>query len=171
MARDLPDDLEYDHISNYEISDDAAEAARQARNGTRMSDLRYRLHTAAVEAEVFHRSDVADLFREADARVGTLEAEVERLTARITDLESLVDDLTLQSTEGMNGTLDSGALTAYAHGLHDMAKRGRVRITHDVGRRVLAELVEEPPDVSGCESFKAAVNDALAGEGDEHERP
>jgi hypothetical protein len=65
-------------------------------------------------------------------------AEVERLT-------ELVDDLTIQSTYGEHdaNTFDSGAITAYAEGLRDMARRGRVRITHERYRRVIAEFTEE----------------------------
>ena len=56
-----------------------------------MSDLRHRLHRAAVEAEAFRRSDVADLFREADARVGALEAAAERLRSLLRTLLGMHD--------------------------------------------------------------------------------
>lgn len=38
-----------------------------------------------------------------------------------------------------SGEYDSMALTAYAHGLRVLAKYGRVKIVHEVGRRVIAE--------------------------------
>jgi hypothetical protein len=72
------------------------------------------------------------------AELNDTKAEVERLT-------ELVDDLTIQSTYGEHdaNTFDSGAITAYAEGLRDMARRGRVRITHERYRRVIAEFTEE----------------------------
>jgi len=80
------------------------------------------------------------------------EAEAERLT-------ELVDDLTLQGTYGEHdaNTLDSGAISAYADGLRDMARRGRVRITHERHRRVIAVFTEEE-----LERQRAVVDAALA---------
>jgi len=73
-----------------------------------------------------------------DEELRKREAEVERLT-------ELVDDLTIQSTYGEYdaNTLDSGAISAYAEGLRDMARRGKVRITHEKYRRVIAVFTEE----------------------------
>ena len=44
---------------------------------------------------------------------------------------------------GTDEHLDSMALSAYADGLRLLEKHGRVRITHEYGRRVIAEWVTE----------------------------
>jgi hypothetical protein len=53
-------------------------------------------------------------------------------------LETLADVIN-QACSGPDGELDSMALSAYADGLRVLAEHGRVRITHEAGRRVIAE--------------------------------
>jgi hypothetical protein len=102
-----------------------------------MNDLVARLRSPAA-AFYEYAVDGGALLREAADHIAALGAEVGRLT-------ELVDDLTIQSTYGEHdaNTFDSRAITAYAEGLRDMARRGRVRITHERYRRVIAEFTEE----------------------------
>lgn len=56
-------------------------------------------------------------------------------------LDALCDAIA-QACEQRSGELDSYALTAYANALRLLSRYGRVVITADVGRRVIARFVD-----------------------------
>ncbi len=124
-----------DHMKAYRrrIEDARFSMGRASADQVELQELR--LEVEALEAEIGRQSERLAI---RDAHIDALKIEVERLA-------ELVDDLTLQGTYGEHdaNTLDSGAISAYAEGLRDMARRGRVRVTHEKHRRVIAVFTEE----------------------------
>ncbi len=55
-------------------------------------------------------------------------------------LEAL--ECTVNQACGMDDCIDSMAITAYAEGMRLLAEYGRIKITGDVGRRVIGEWVK-----------------------------
>ena len=66
------------------------------------------------------------------------------------DLLDVLEDVISQACgacgPGGQGNLDSMALSAYADGIRVLAAHGRVRITSEGGRRVIAEWVPQDVD-------------------------
>jgi hypothetical protein len=74
-----------------------------------------------------------------DARIKELEAERDEL------VDALGDAISQATWEGSgeNEVYDSGALSAYARGLHLLAKYGEVEIVSEHGRRIIAKPVKK----------------------------
>jgi len=53
-----------------------------------------------------------------------------------------LEDMVNQACSVDDRTLDSRALSAYAHGIRVLADYGRIRITAEYGRRVIGEWVK-----------------------------
>ena len=63
------------------------------------------------------------------------------------ELENVLTDVVLQAcTTDTAGEYDSMAMTAYARGLLVLERLGRVRITAQCGRRIIAEDVTRASD-------------------------
>jgi hypothetical protein len=65
------------------------------------------------------------------------------------DAEILLDaleDVVNQACGDNGGQLDSMALSSYARGMRILAEHGRIKIEHDVGRRVIAVWAGEIPE-------------------------
>ena len=48
-----------------------------------------------------------------------------------------------QKTEGAIDELDSCALSAFANAMRYLAKKGRIKILHEAGRRIIAKTINE----------------------------
>ena len=68
--------------------------------------------------------------------------EIEHLRSALAEAREHVEDLTAQGCYYSGDGLDSSAISTYADALRYLASIGRVKITHDAGRRVLAEWTE-----------------------------
>ncbi len=68
----------------------------------------------------------------------SLVAENRKLKAEVEDLLDIVAESIAQSCTVEDGTLDSLALSTYAEAIRLLARRGRVTIEHEYGRRVIA---------------------------------
>jgi hypothetical protein len=60
----------------------------------------------------------------------------------VEDCIEILEDVLNQACLCEDGTLDSMALSAYARGLRFLARRGRVKVISEHGRRMTAEFVE-----------------------------
>ena len=68
--------------------------------------------------------------------------EGETVGEKINALLDLLSDVLYEACGTPDGNYDSRALSVYADGLRVLAATGRVKITHEVGRRVVAEFVD-----------------------------
>jgi uncharacterized small protein (DUF1192 family) len=77
-------------------------------------------------------------------RCEAAEREIERLQAEVAEATDIVADLTAQGCVGDDGEMDSCAISTYADALRWLAAQGRVEITVDKGRRVVAHWKGKP---------------------------
>lgn len=68
---------------------------------------------------------------------------VPKLKQEIADLEETLEAAIWQACSD-HGGVDSMAITAYADGIRLLAKRGKLRIESEYGRRVIAVLPQTP---------------------------
>lgn len=69
---------------------------------------------------------------------------IESLTRQRDELVAVLDDVINQACQD-GDALDSMALSAYAAGLRALAEHGKVAITHEYGRRVIAQPITQSP--------------------------
>ena len=75
--------------------------------------------------------------------IAELERALDTAQDEIADLQETLLDVTNQACRNDSGEWDSSAISAYAAGMRELAKRGMIRITSEYGRRVIA--VDTPP--------------------------
>lgn len=103
---------------------------------------------------VMYRLAAVDWREVAAARKALLDAAtdgaadvLERLTREHAELLDALQDMVDQNCyDDASNTYDSMALSAHAHALRVLAEHGRVAITHEVGRRVIAHPVRPAPE-------------------------
>jgi hypothetical protein len=64
------------------------------------------------------------------------------------ELLEFVESALVQACYTEDGLLDSMALSTWAEGLRLLAEHGRVEIIEEHGRRVIARIIPETPDVT-----------------------
>lgn len=64
-------------------------------------------------------------------------SSIPKLKQEIADLEETLEAVIWQAC-GDHGGVDSMAITAYADGIRELAKRGKLRIESEYGRRIIA---------------------------------
>lgn len=70
------------------------------------------------------------------------------MTDHVVQIEVLLDMLenVIRQACQSDGRIDSMSISIYAEAIRLLAAHGRLMITHDVGRRVIAVPVRTPPD-------------------------